>query len=164
MKNKEQFISFSHYGFHKGFYLEDDLSSALCRIHFEDFFEAPDDEDFPYSSAHELLRGSCHHFVLALQKVFGYTPYIIEGNNKVCFHAFAQIYRNRNWFYIDARGITSSFDNFMEVAKEFVSDEYTIRRLEKEEIKELINDDLYFEEAQAFALAVIEKYKAYYTL
>ena len=164
MNNKEQFVSFSHYGSHKGFYREDDLSSALFNIHYEDFFEAPDDEDFPYYSAHELLRGSCHHFVLGLQKIFGYTPYIIEGNNNVGFHAFSQIYKNKKWFYIDARGITTSFDDFMEVAREFVSDEYTIRRLDEQEKEELIKDDMYFEEAQAFAVAVIKKYKEYYTL
>ena len=52
----------------------------------------------------------------------------------------------------------------MEVAKEFVSDEYTIRPVSATDIDEWKEDDNYYEEAQAFAVAVIEKYKSYYIL
>lgn len=164
MNDKDRFITFCRSGRHKGFYHDPDIMDALCSVDYEDFMEVPDDDDFPYSSAHQLLRGSCHHFALGLEKVLGYTPYIIEGNNKKSFHAFCQIYRNGTWFYVDARGVTSSFDEFMEVAKEFVSDEYTIRPVSATDIDEWKKDDNYYEEAQAFAVAVIEKYKSYYIL
>ena len=77
---------------------------------------------------------------------------------------FCQIYKNRTWYYIDARGITTSFDEFMEVAKKFVSDEFTIRRLTDDDIEEWENECDYNEEAYAFAEAIIEKYKDCYTL
>ena len=112
----------------------------MRNIRYDDFFEYPDDLEFPYDSAHELLRGSCHHFALSLNKMLGYSAYIIEGNNKRGFHAFCQIYKNNQCFYVDARGITSSFDEFMCVASEFVKDEYTIRAIEDDDIEEWKNN------------------------
>ena len=166
MDPKEQFISCQQIGWHKGFYHDKNLIDALGKVHFEDFLEVPDDDEFPYCTAHELLRGSCHIFSLGLQKVFGYTPYIIEGKNKRSFHSFCQIYNSQKhiWYYIDARGVTTSFDEFMDVAKEFVSDEYTIRQMNEEDIKELKKDDNNYEIALDFAVAVIERYKEYYTV
>lgn len=163
MRNRDKLCSFGFYGWHKGFYIEDNPEESLFKIRYTDFFEYPDDEYFPYDSAHELLCGSCHHFALSLRKVFGYVPYIIEGKNKRGFHAFCQIYRNRNWYYVDARGITSSFDEFMKVAKTFVTDEYIIRPVDSADIEEWDSDD-YNEEAYAFAEAVIQKHKECYTL
>ena len=164
MRNRNELISVALYGWHKGFYNDEDFSKSLIDVRYADFFEYPDDDEFPYFSAHELLRGSCHHFALGLEKVLGYTPYIIQGNDKKSFHAFCQIYKKKKWFYVDARGITSSFDEFMFVAREFVSDEYTIRPVEEEDIEEWKKDSNYDDEALAFAEALIEKYKECYTL
>lgn len=164
MKDRNKMVSSCQYGWHKGFYNEDDITAALCSISYSDFFEAPDDDEFPYDAADPLLRGSCHHFALSLQKVLGYNPYIIQGNNKTSFHVFCQIYKRHTWYYIDARGITTSFDEFMSVAREFVSDEYTIRPVTPDDIEEWEKDSDYNEEAYAFSEAVIEKYKECYTL
>ena len=151
MWSRDDMISVESYGWHKGFYNDKNFSDSLRNIRYDDFFEYPDDLEFPYDSAHELLRGSCHHFALSLNKMLGYSAYIIEGNNKRGFHAFCQIYKNNQCFYVDARGITSSFDEFMCVASEFVKDEYTIRAN-------------YHAEALVFAEAVIEKFKECYIL
>ena len=148
---------------YKGFYNDENFDDVLNHIYYEDFFEYPDDEEFPYTSASQLLRGSCNLFVLGLQNILGYTPYIIEGDNKKGFHAFSQVYKNRTWYYIDARGETTSFDEFMAVAKEFVSDKYTIRVADENDIDDW-KDDNYYDEAIAFAEAVIEKYKECYTV
>lgn len=164
MQDRNKMVSTCQYGWHKGFYNENDIMDALYAVNYTDFFEEPDDDEFPYDSAHSLLRGSCHHFALSLQKVLGYNPYIIEGNNKTSFHVFCQIYQRRSWYYIDARGITTSFDEFMSVAREFVSDEYTIRPVTPDDIEEWEKDSDYNEEAYAFSEAVIEKYKECYTL
>ena len=166
MREKEKMYSFSSYGFHKGFYNYDNFEDALHNVDYADFFVYSDDEEFPYDSAHQLLYGSCHHFAMALKEILGYNAYIIEGNNKKGFHAFCQIYDRikKQWYYIDARGITTSFDEFMEVAKSFVSDEYTIRQVSPKDIAEWESDDYYNEEGYGFAKAVVEKYKDYYTL
>ena len=164
VKDRNKMVSTCQYGLHKGFYNEDDITAALCNISYSDFFEASDDDEFPFDAAEPLLRGSCHHFALSLQKVLGYNPYIIQGNNKTSFHVFCQIYKGCTWYYIDARGITTSFDEFMSVAREFVSDEYTIRPVTPDDIEEWEKDSDYKEEAYAFSEAVIEKYKECYTL
>ena len=164
MLSRDDMISVESYGWHKGFYNDNNFSDSLRRISYGDFFEYPDDLEFPYDSAHELLRGSCHHFALSLNKVLGYSAYIIEGNNKRSFHAFCQIYKNNQCFYVDARGITSSFDEFMLVASEFVNDEYTIRAIESEDIEEWKNASNYHNEALVFAEAVIGKFKECYVL
>lgn len=164
MCKRNELISVNLYGWHKGFYNDENFSGSLRNIRYENFFEYPDDDEFPYNSAHELLRGSCNHFALSLKKVLGYTPYIIEGNNKRGFHAFCQIYKNNQWFYIDARGITSSFDEFMIVASEFVKDQYTIRLIEDDDIEEWKKESNYDDEALLFSEAVIEKFKECYTL
>ena len=82
----------------------------------------------------------------------------------VIVEKFCQLYKNRTWYYVDARGITNSFDEFMTVAREFVSDEYTIRPATSEDIEEWEKDSRYNEVAYAFAEAVIRKYQRYYTL
>ena len=161
-KNRE-LISHKHYGWHKGFYNDDDITKSLCEISYSDFFEYPDDDEFPYDSAHSLLRGSCNHFAVALQKVLGYTPYIIEGKDGKGFHAFCQVCRNGSVCYIDARGITSSFDEFMEVAGQFVKGEYIIRPAKDADLNAAPSED-YYKEGSAFAKSVIEKYKECYTL
>lgn len=164
IKNRCDLISTTLYGWHKGFYNDEDYSDSLAKIRYEDFFEYPDDDEFPYSSAYLLLKGSCHHFALALEKVLGYTPYIIQGNDKKGFHAFCQLYKNRKWFYVDARGITSSFDELLFGIREFVGDEYTIRTVAEGDLEDWKKDSNYDDEAMAFAEAVIKKYKECYIL
>ena len=122
------------------------------------------DDEFPYDSAHSLLRGSCNHFAVALKNVLGYTPYIIETIDKRGFHAFCQVSRNGRLYYVDARGVTSSFDEFMVVAREFVRGEYTISQATSEVIEEWESGSEYNEEAYAFAEAMIRKYLEYYTV
>lgn len=164
MKDRNAFYSMGCYGWHKGFYVDEDFEKTLWNINYSDYGEVPEDDDmFPYDSAHQLLCGSCNIFALALQKVLGYNIYIIEQIKGNGFHAFCQVYKDRRWHYIDARGITTSFDEFMDIAGRFVKEEFIIQLATDEDIKEWENDD-YFEEAFAFAGAVIEKYKECYTL
>ena len=163
MVNRKSFVSFQRIGWRKGFYNDEDFNKTLRNIRFSDFFDEPDDEAFPYSEADNLLSGSCHLFSLALKRVLGYRQYIIQGDNKVNFHAFCQIYKKGIWFYIDARGITTSFDEFMDVARTFVSDTYTIREVTQDEIDDWAEED-YFDEAIAFSEAIINKFKEHYIL
>ncbi len=158
MKNKNILCSFDYCGWHKGFYNDDNFRDSLLKIEYADFFKLPDDDEFPYSSAYDLLCGSCNYFALSLQKIFGYSPYIIEGISTKGFHAFCQIYRNREWYYVDARGITSSFDEFMDMAKKFVTGEYIIRPVNPDDIADWESNSNYIKEAHAFSEAVIKKY------
>ena len=160
----ENFRASNQIVYHKGFYNQSDPINSLRKILYQDFFPVPKDEEFPYTWACDLLMGSCHLFALALKQIFNYTPYIIEPNHKRGFHVFCEIYKNGQWYYIDARGITTSFNEFMEVAKIFVTDEYSIRPIEQSDIDKWNNDDNYVKEGKAFAEKVIKKYKAFYEL
>lgn len=167
MDRKGDLISFCSFGWHKGFYNVDDvddITDVLLKIRYTDFFEYPDDDEFLYDSAHSLLRGSCNQFAVALKNVLGYTPYIIEETDKKGFHAFCQVYKNGRLYYVDARGVTSSFDEFMVVAREFVRGEYTIREATQDVIEEWESGSEYNDEAYAFAEAVIKEYIECYTV
>ena len=164
MSNKEKCCSFNRYEYHKGFYNDSDPEKSLLNIYYSDFWEFPDDDEFPYYSAHELLCGSCHHFALSLKKLLNYNVYIIESINGGGFHAFCQIYKHKRWYYVDARGITSCFKEFMDVAKTFVPGEYIIRPVTESDIAEWESDSDYNDEAYAFSEAVIENYKECYTM
>lgn len=161
MSNRDTFVPFNQKNYHKGFY-NDDIVRSLCGIEYESFWELPDDE-FPIVSAYCLLYGVCNIFVLALREEFGYDPYIIEETKGKGFHAFCQIYKARTCYYVDARGITTSFDEFYNVAKSFVNGEFIIRPVTAEDEDDWKKDD-YFENGFAFAKAVIEKYSNCYTV
>lgn len=164
MRDRSKFYSMDCYGWHKGFYVDENFEETLWNIDYKGFGEVPEDDDmFPYDSAHQLLCGACNIFALALHKVFNYDVYVIEEKKKTGFHAFCQVYKNKRWHYIDARGITTSFDEFMDIAGRFVKDEFSIRLAYTSDIEDWTDDD-YFEEAFAFAEAVIEKYKECYVL
>ena len=163
MNDRKDLRIFGRYECHKGFYNDEDPIKPLNEIYYTDFFEDPDDKDFPYYSAYQLLCGSCHLFALSLKKLLGYSVYIIEGINERGFHVFCQINKYKKWYYVDARGITSSFNEFMDIAQTFVTDEYIIRQIDDADIVEWKDDD-YYEEATAFAEAVIMKYRECYIL
>lgn len=164
MSRWNEFCRFGYCEYHKGFYNDGTPRESLLGINYSDFWKLPDDDDFPYECADSLLSGSCQFFALSLKKLLGYNPYIIQENNGAGFHAFCQIYKDGKWYYVDARGVTSCFSEFMEVAKIFVTDEYTIRPVTPDLIEEWEKDSKYNAEAYAIAEAVIEKYKECYIL
>lgn len=164
MHNRGTLCRFNRYECHKGFYNDGNPEDALLQIKYSDFFELPEDDEFPYDTANPLLCGSCHIFALSLKNMLSYNPYIIEGISKRGFHAFCQIRKSTEIYYVDARGITSSFDEFMDVAKTFVTDEYVIRPVNQNDISRWEQDSNYDAEAYAFAEAIITEYKECYFL
>ena len=164
MADRGELVSFNSFGWHKGFYNDDNYSDSLLRIRYSDYFEEPDDDEFPYDSAYVLLNGSCNHFAVSLRNVFYYNVYVIEAKDRKGFHAFCQVYKNRQWYYVDARGITSSFDEFLVGIKTFVRDQFTIRPMEECDLQEWEKDFNYNSEAYAFSEAIIKDYSEFYIL
>ena len=162
MADRGELVSFNSYGWHKGFYNDDNYSDSLLRIRYSDYFEEPDDDEFPYDSAYVLLNGSCNHFAVSLRNVFYYNVHVIEAKDRKGFHAFCQVYKNRQWYYVDARGITSSFDEFLAGIKTFVRDEFTIRPMEECDLQEWEKDFNYNSEAYAFSDTIIKDYSECY--
>lgn len=163
MGDRGVFLSVGNYGWHKGFYNDNDFEDTLLNIQYNNYFEEPDDEDFPHTCAYYLLCGSCHIFALSLNKVLGYNAYVIEEVNSKGFHVFCQVNKKGKVYYIDARGITTSFDEFMEIAQRFVKDEFIIRPVDSHDIDEWKDDDNYDKEGYEFAEAVIKEYSECYS-
>ena len=163
MSSRKHFCTFNN-KIHKGFYNDGDALQSLRNIRYTEFLKLPTNDEFPYESADSLLCGSCNHFAVALHKTMGYPIYVIESKGKKGFHAFCEISRNKQRYFADARGITSSFDEFMEIAKIFVADEYIIRPAESDDINDWEANSDFNEEAYAFSEAIINKYRECYSL
>ena len=96
MAERKDLISHRRYGWHKGFYNDEDFVKTVRSIEYGDFFDYPQDEEFPYDSAEYLLKGSCNHFVLGLKNVLGYTPYIIQAIIRFASMRFVRFSRTGN--------------------------------------------------------------------
>ena len=142
---------------HKLFYNNVDPKSALSSIPYSAFFDEPDGE-FPYSSANDLLSGSCDSFALALHKLLNYSPYIIKEASDKGFHAFCQVYKGGEWYYVDARGMTTSFSEFVNGIKFFVNSEFIIRPVSARDIMDWKSSNEYSDYGLKFAEAFIERY------
>ena len=79
----------------------------------------------------------------------------METENKIGFHAFCKVSRNRKSYYIDARGATTSFEEFMTVARLFVGDQYIMRPATTEDVEEWESDDEFYEYAFSFSKVFI---------
>lgn len=88
----------------------------------------------------------------------------METENKRGFHAFCKVSRNRKSYYIDARGATTSFEEFMTVARLFVGDQYIMRPATTEDVEEWESDDEFYEYAFSFSKVFISDHKEYYTV
>lgn len=115
-----------------------------------------------YCDSRELYESN-KEYDIALNRLFSYRAYIIKGNESNSFHAFCQIYKNSQWYYVDARGVTSSFDEFIDDAKQFITNEYTIQPITEEDIKSW-EQEPYFDDAIEFAKGIIKKYNSYYMI
>ncbi len=101
-----------------------------------------------------------------LQQPFNKTQafHIIEQTNKKGFHVFCQVYKDNNWYYIDVRGATSDFNEFINGIRLFIKSEFIIRKVTDYEIiawEDGIED---INITREFALAMIKKYRNYYMI
>lgn len=122
---------------HKGFYCDENNFEHLEGIDYRGHLEDLDDDDgCHYTKGGCLLRGACQAFALALENKLGYEPYIIHNPDGYdSYHVFCREEKDGKLYYIDARGVTDSFDEFMEVAKEFVARDYVIRLAMPEDVE-----------------------------
>ena len=110
---------------HKGFYCDNNNYANLKEIDY-------DEEHL--TSAGCLLEGSCQAFAMQVEEILGYEAFIIKECNGKGHHVFCQATLEGKIALIDARGVTTSFDEFMEVAGEFVKGPFVIRRINEKDI------------------------------
>lgn len=121
---------------HKGFYCDDNDFANLIEIDFDGHLNQIDDGEEHLTSAECLLRGSCQAFALKVEEILGYKAFIIQEYGGKGHHVFCQATIDGKNAFIDARGVTTSFDEFMEVAAEFVQGPFEIRRVNENDIAE----------------------------
>lgn len=142
---------------HKGFYCDNNNYANLKEIDFDGHLAQIDDDEEHLTSAGCLLEGSCQAFAMQVEEILGYEAFIIKECNGKCHHVFCQATLDGKIALIDARGVTTSFDEFMEVAGEFVKGPFVIRRINEKDIAGWqSSSDNSHEEHRALAEAVIK--------
>lgn len=92
------------------------------------------------------------------------SPYVINETTGRGFHAFCQIYKEKKWYFVDARGVTTSFSEFAGGIIRFVEGEFIIRPVGDDDIMNWKSYNEYSDDGLKFAEAFIEKYKEYYLI
>lgn len=133
----------------------------LCDLLAESFRFSADGAGY---SAVLFLHGFCDIFALALQKTFSYKLFQVSENGQAV-HTFAIAQYNSKSVYIDARGITSRYED-MTCAFDafFASEENKHIILPFKEDKEEPFPEKTSAEFFDAALRFIEKYKDYYDI
>lgn len=144
--------------YHTGYYLEPfwTIEPRLKSVTYEEVMgcKTPDDEEFIYDDAEIFLNGSCQLFSYALMEKFGYAPYKIEDSNHV--HYFCQASYQGKQVYIDVRGMTTDFGEFLQSS--CISDNEATaiapQEISDEELFEIEQDKIW---GLPFAKAIIER-------
>lgn len=148
-----------------GFYASYNINAeqVLCNIECESVLNIDEwkELEHPYQQLSIFLKGSCQLFALALNKKYGYPVYEITQMDRV-IHCFCIKEYNHQKMYIDIRGATSDFEEFMLGVNMIEGKEYSLR-LRRSQEDETLNgewDDIGY----ALAQATIEKFSEYYEL
>ena len=157
--------------FHTGHYLKgyENIYSSLEEIEFDECYIIPNDidnsDECPYSSALDFLHGACHLFAYMLYQLFGYEVFKIKTENNDNIHWYAQKIHQGKKAYIDVRGATTDYDEFILEFKESMGTDYEIIKRNKEQDVELQEfNDFWSNTGKVFAVAIIDDNVDYYKL
>lgn len=157
--------------FHTGYYckvnkehwnIEEFLKKALNPQFIDNEDETADAQNI-YYDASIFIKGSCHLFSLALHKEFGYDTFEIRKGASC--HFFCQTTYQGKSIYIDVRGATTGWEEFLSGVLGDFHDQAEITHQDIEEIAKLNDpDDLYAEDGLAFAKYLIHEHPEYYDI
>lgn len=156
-----------HTGYHTGVaetYC--DMDECLFKIPNPQFVDPEDDlSEFHnvYEVASIFLQGACHIFSLALHQEFGYDEFEIRKGTSC--HCFCRATYQGRPIYIDIRGATTSWEEFL--AGTF-ADFHHYDEIVPQDIEETAKlddpDDLYAADGLAFAKHLIHEHPEYYNI
>lgn len=108
----------------------------------------------------DINTKSKRDFSYALMKKFGYAPYKIKDKNHV--HYFCQASYQKKRVYIDVRGMTSDFGEFLQSSCISADEAITItpQEISDDELFEIEQDKIW---GLPFAKAIIERDKTCYS-
>lgn len=156
-----------HTGYHSGA-TENycDMDKCLSKISNPQFVDPEDDSsEFHnvYEEASIFLQGACHIFSLALHQEFGYDAFEIRKGTDC--HCFCQVTYQGEPIYIDVRGATTSWEEFLTGTFADFHDHDEIIHQDIEETAKLDDpDDLYAADGLAFAKHLIHEHPEYYNI
>ena len=156
-----------HTGYHTGVAeTYRDMDKCLSKISNPQFVDLEDDSsEFHnvYEDASIFLQGSCQLFSLALHKEFGYDAFEIRKGTSC--HFFCQATYQGAPVYIDVRGATTSWEEFLSGTCADFHDHDEIIPQDIEETKKLNDpDDLYVKDGFTFAKHLIHEHPEYYDI
>ena len=99
----------------KGFYNtnKDNVIEKLLKIHSNKPAVSINGGEYVYYDAEVFLHGYCHIFAYALYQKFGYDIYELSNSSDNVIHWCCISKYNEIDVYIDVRGITSNFNEFL---------------------------------------------------
>lgn len=147
---------------HKGYYAKRHI---LCEYELKkvgvDLFPQLEIDDpnerCPYTDASDFLMGSCQLFAIELNEKYGYPIYEINLNGQL-IHCFCKVQENDTTYYIDVRGITTDFTEFMSEVNVLASANFKIKEYADESLDE------WDEVGLRFARLLIERNPEYYEI
>lgn len=163
-------ISFDGTNFRTGLFAKcvytGDFETELNKIHFDNCYIIPCESAYPCPfegrTAYIFLHGSCDIFAEQLRKICtDYDIYKIEDKDGIHVHWYAQTVYKDMPLYIDVRGATSSFDEFLSEFQPRFADGYKIQKQTEEVIS---SKEHWVETGILFATAIINEYIEYYRI
>lgn len=142
-----------------GHYLRKDLRKSLSQVK-NSLLNNDELSECPYDAADIFLQGSCQMFSLVLNREFHYPAYKISFGRS--FHCFCMEIKNGVKIYIDVRGATDDFEEFIRDTYLPNNAQYIIELQNLEEDSKLQEE--YDEIGMAFAQEIVTKYRDYYDI
>ncbi len=155
MINKYETVS-SHNQFYDG-----NLLQSVC---IDDFPEINIDDphgECSYIDARNFLRGSCNLFALALNEKYGYDVYELFDLDGRYIHTFCMTSYYQEKMYIDIRGKTVDFDEFIDGILYASENGCCMKECDINKEKEL--SERWDKVGIEFANAIINKYTSRYS-
>lgn len=77
-------------------------------------------------SAYDFLHGCCNEFAYMLNEKYGYPVFEIKGEEGNLIHSFARVDTDSKHYFIDVRGITTDYSEFISEFEDWTDEETSI--------------------------------------
>ncbi len=77
-------------------------------------------------NAYDFLHGCCNEFAYMLNEKYGYPIYEIVDHTGTLIHSFARLDQNNIHYFIDVRGITTDYHEFISEFEDWTDEETSI--------------------------------------
>lgn len=153
----EILTTFHKVEYHKGFYACNNALREVETVKLENAGTFENTTDF--------VDGLSQFFAMALNTHFGYDIYVIEGAcGALDSHVFCKVTSSDNKFqYIDVRGVTTDFIEFLTGIRCFAQDRFELRPASDMDFRDWRND-AYYDVGMKRAEEFISRYENFYKL